>query len=103
MVEFLPKLREVLLWHLSISKMMLFSTSGNQNVKVHLVLVIRMNAYVNIEIYSYKSTMYFTQYVIKLYHPTTVGIGRIRRLWEDRFPHCSDLTSLYLSQQKYCH
>lgn len=86
----------------SISKMMLLSTTENRSIKVYLVLVIRLNAYFTTETCFYKSTMYFTQYGIKQYDPSTLGGGRIRRV-EEGFPHCSDLTSLHLSQQKSCH
>lgn len=60
----------------SISMMMLFSTTGNRNIKVHLVLDIRMNAYFTTETYFLKSAMYLTKNIIKLYHPNNLGGGR---------------------------
>lgn len=47
----------------SFSMTILFSATGNGNVRVHLMLVMRLNAYFIIETYLNKSTMYFSKHV----------------------------------------
>lgn len=60
----------------SFSTTMLFNTTGNRNVSVLSVLVMRLNAYFITETYLNKSTMHFSKHVIKPYHHSTLLGGR---------------------------